>query len=133
MELRATVDERDARAVSPQIEGRDSGGILAADHQYIGVVVGMSLGVIVRNLRQIFAGQTELIGEVVVSGGDDHFAGVIVVRTAGAVGGGNTEVSVFAHHCLDPLVLPNVEMVMLGDLAVVLKSLFASGLLVALW
>ena len=83
-----------------------------------------------RDLGQILAGQAELIGEIVVSGGDDHFAGMVIARPSGAVGGGDAEFPVFAHDGFNPLVLANVEPVMLGDLAVVLESLLARGLLV---
>src|SRR5271156_1091946 len=51
------------------------------------------------------------------------------MRPAGAGGGRDAEVSVFAHHRLHPLVLANIETVMLSDLAVILKRFFASGLL----
>src|SRR5260370_6722522 len=52
------------------------------------------------------------------------------MRSAGAVGRGDTEVYVFAHHRLDRLVLANIELVMFSDFAVILQSLFARGLLV---
>ena len=86
-----------------------------------------------RDLGQVFAGKAELIGQIVVASGDDYFARAVVVGTAGAVGGRDAEVPVFAHDRFDPLVLANIEMVMLGDLAVVLESLFASRLLRARW
>src|SRR5208283_6109881 len=89
----------------------------------------MSVAVVVRDLRQIFARNAKLVGKIVVAGRDNHFAGSIVVRPASAVGGRDAEVSIFPHDRLYPFVLANIEMVMLRNFAVVLQSLFASGLL----
>src|SRR5271155_135411 len=111
VQLLAAVDERDARSVTPQIEGRDSGGILASDHQHIAVVIRMRLAIIMRDLGEIFAGQTELIGEVVVSSGDDYFTSAIIARTTGTVRGRDAELPVLAHHCFDPFVLTNIQMI----------------------
>jgi len=36
--------------------------------------IGVRLGVIVRNMREILAGDAEAIGQVVVAGGDDQAA-----------------------------------------------------------
>jgi hypothetical protein len=41
--------------MTPQIKRSDGGGVLAADYQYIAIVVGMWLGVIMRNLGQFLA------------------------------------------------------------------------------
>ena len=129
VQLRAAIHQCDPRAVTPQVQSRDGGGIFATDHQHIGVVVGMGLGIIVRDLGQFFARKAQLVGHVVVSGGDDHLARAVVVWPAGSVSGRDAEVSVLAHYRLDPLVLANVELVVLGDLAVVLESFFARGFL----
>ena len=56
VQLRLAIDQRDARAVTPQIESGNRGRVLAADHQHVGVVIRMRLGVIVRDLGQILAG-----------------------------------------------------------------------------
>jgi hypothetical protein len=74
----------------------------------------------VRDLGQIFPGDAELIGQIVVAGRDDHFSRAVIVRTAGTVGGCDAEVSVFAIDCLDPFVLVNIEIVMLRYFAVIL-------------
>ena len=47
------------------------------------------------------------------------------MRPARAVGRGDAEVPVFTHHRLDPLILAEVDVIVLGDFAVVLERLFA--------
>ena len=51
------------------------------------------------------------------------------MRTAGAIAGADDEITVFSHHGFDPLVLADVQVIMLGNFAVVLQSFLARGLL----
>ena len=129
VQLRSAMHQRDARAVPPQIERRNGGGVLAPDHQHVGVVVRMRLAVVVRDLGQILAGNAELVRQIVIAGRNDHLSRAVVMRAASAVGGRDAEIPVLAHDGLDPLVLANVERVVLGDLAVVLQRFLARGLL----
>ena len=129
VQLRPAINQSDARAVPPQIESRDGGGVLAPDYQHVRVIVGMSVAIVVRDLGQILARNAKLVGKIVIAGRDDYLASAVVVRTASAVRGRDAEVSVFAHDGLDPFVLANVEMVMFRHLAVILRGFFAGGLL----
>src|SRR4030088_1221847 len=129
MQLRLTVNQRDTGAVAPQVERCDRGGVLATDDQHLAVVVRVRFAVIVRDPGEILARNAKLIGKLVVSGGDDDLARAIVVWRAGAIRGGDAEAAVLPHDGLDPLILADVELIMLGDFAVVLKSFFAGGFL----
>jgi len=60
--------------MTPQIQSGDGGGVLAADYQHISVVVRVGVAVVVRDLGQIFAGNAELVKEIVIASGDDYFA-----------------------------------------------------------
>ena len=53
------------------------------------------------------------------------------MRTASPIRRGNTEISVFAHDGLDPLILANVNMIVLGNLAIVLERFLSCGLLLS--
>ncbi len=128
--LRAAMDEGDARAVAPEVERRDGCGVLAADDQDIEAEVGVRIVVVVEDLAEVFAGDVEVVRQVVVAGGDDELAGAMRERAAEAVGGVDGEVAVGAGDAFDGLVLAYVEVVVLGDFAVVLERFVAAGLLV---
>src|ERR1700676_582349 len=130
MQLGSAVDERHAGAMAPQIKRGDSRRILPSNNKNITIVIRVRLAVVVRHFGQLFARQTELVGEIVISGGDDHLASAIVMRTSGAVSRRDAETSILAHDRLDPFVLTNIKLIMLGDFAVILESLFTSWLLV---
>jgi len=51
------------------------------------VVVRVGVAVVVRDLGQIFAGNAELVKEIVIASGDDYFCSFVVVRTTHSVGG----------------------------------------------
>ncbi len=82
MHLGAAMDEGDARAVTPEVERGDGGGVLAADDEDVEAEVGVGLVVVVLDLGEVFAGDVEVVGQVVVAGGDDEFAGVVGDRAA---------------------------------------------------
>src|SRR5580700_7713517 len=81
MQLRASVCQRDARAVPPQIERGNGSGILAADHEHVGVVIRMRLSVVMRNFGKLLAWNAQLIRKIVISSRDDDFFRVIVARS----------------------------------------------------
>ena len=128
----AAIDEGDARAVTPELEGGDGGGVLAADDDDVEAVVGMRVVVVVLDLGEVFAGDVHHVGQVVVAGGDDDFARGVAVLAAEVVAGADGEVEVLAGDGFDALVRADVELVVLGDLAVVLEGLIAGGLGVGL-
>ncbi len=71
------MDEGDARAVTPEVERGDGGGVLAADDEDVEAEVRMRLVVVVLDLGQVFAGDAEIVGQIVVAGGDDELAGAM--------------------------------------------------------
>ena len=77
--LRAAMHQGHARPVPPQIQGGDGRRILAANHHHIHVEIGMRLAVVVENFGKIFAGNIQLVGQIVVAGGNDQLAGAVVV------------------------------------------------------
>src|SRR4030088_1676047 len=129
VQLRLTVNQGDASTMAPEIKSCDGGRILATDDQHLAVVVRVRLAVIVRDPGAVLARNAKLVGKIVVSGGDDDRASAIAVWTAGAIRGCDAEAAILPHDGLDPLILADVELIMLGDFAVVLKSFFASGFL----
>ena len=128
--LRAAMHEGNARAVPPQFERGDGGGVFAADDQDVQAVVRMRLVVVVLDLGEVFAGNVQVVGQIVVAGGDDQLARAMLEGAAEAVGGVDGEVAVAAADGFDGLILADVEAIVLGDLAVVLQRLVAVGLLV---
>ena len=125
----AAMHQGDARAVTPQLQGGDGRGVSGPDHHHIRVVVGMRLAVVVRHLGQIFAGDIEMVGQIVVAGGDDQLAREELGGTGERAGGVHQERAVGALDAVDRVILANVEAVELRDLAVVLQGLQAVGLL----
>src|SRR5215469_17990922 len=117
-----------AGSVPPEIQGGLRGGVLSAHHNHVAVVVGVGLAIIVKDLGQVFAGNSQPVGQIVVAGGHNHFAGAVVVDVSGAIGRGNAEVPVLAGHGLDPAILVNVQVVMFGHSPVVLEGLPPRGL-----
>ena len=85
--------------------------------------------IVVLDLGEIFAGDAEVVGEIVVAGGDDELVGAMDELASELVGGVDAEVAVGAGDSVDVFVLADVEFVVLGDLAVVLEGLGACGLL----
>src|ERR1700716_1550449 len=130
VQLRLTVNQGDASTMAPEIKSCDGGRILATDDQHLAVVVRVRLAVIVRDLGETLARNSRRVGEIVVSGRDDHFTSAIVVWTAGAIRGGDAEAAVLSHNRLDPLILANIEAVVFRNFAVVLKSFFPGWFLV---
>src|ERR1039457_2706259 len=90
----------------------------------------MRLVIVVLDLGERFAGDGEVVGQVVIAGGDDQLAGAMGDGAVEAVSSMDGKVAVRALYALDRLVLAHVERVVLGDLAVVFEGLAAGGLLV---
>jgi hypothetical protein len=124
------MDQSDARAVTPEVERGDGGGVLAADDDDIEAEEGVRIVVVMLHLAELFAGDVEFVGQVVVSGGEDELARAVSEWASEAVGGVDGELVVVAGDALDRLVGAQVERVVLGDLAVVFERLRAAGLLV---
>ena len=73
-EFGAAMDQGDVGAVAIEIQRGFGGGVFAADDDDILAPEGVRLGVVVRDVRKIFAGNAEAIGQIVVAGGDDELA-----------------------------------------------------------
>ncbi len=130
MERGTSVDEGDSSAVTVEIQRCDGGGIFAADDEDILIEVGMGLVIIMLDLGEIFAGNAEVVGQVIVAGGDDELAGAMNEFASELVGGVDGEVAIGTGYVIDVFVLADVEPVVLGDFAVVLESLGAGRLLI---
>ena len=78
-EFGAAMDQGHVGAGAIQIERGFGGRIFASDDDDVLAPVGVRLGVVVRNVRKIFAGDVEAIGQVVVAGGDDQCGAVLLV------------------------------------------------------
>ena len=79
-EFGAAMNQGYVGAGAIQIERGFGGRILAADDDDVLAPVGVRLGVVVRNVGQILAGNAEAIGQIVVAGGDDQAAGGVLMR-----------------------------------------------------
>src|SRR5947209_2662286 len=89
----------------------------------------MRLSIIMKDLRQILAGNIHLVSHIVITSRDNKLARLVIVNTAETVRGREVEFAVPSHHRLYPLILSNVEVIVLGDLAIVLERFFPCGLL----
>ncbi len=118
------------RAVPPEIQCRNSSRVLSADDDYVQRLKRVRLIVVVTDLVEVFAWNPEVVRQIVVSGGNHELAGAMLQGPAKPVCRMNGKVSVAASDALDRFVLPHVQLVVLGDLAVVLQRLVPVGLLV---
>ena len=55
------MNQRDVGAAAKKVERRFGGGILAADHDHVLAPVGVRVGEVVRDVRQILAGNAQAI------------------------------------------------------------------------
>jgi len=88
--LGAAVDEGDLGSVTPEVERGDGRGVLAADDEDVEAEEGMGLVVVVADLGELFAVDAEVVGQVVVAGGDDELAGAqggVAMELVGKVDG----------------------------------------------
>ena len=67
------MNDRDFCASAKQIERRLGRRIFAADYDHVLVPIRMGFAEVVRNVRQILAGNAQRIRTVVVAGGDNDF------------------------------------------------------------
>ena len=96
------MDERHVRAAAEQLERRFSRRVLPAHHDDPLAVVRMGVVVIVRDVRQLLAGDAQVIRAIVVADGEDDGArfaypgrtrGVAVVTTNVPSGSPNVSIS----------------------------------------
>src|SRR5205814_8031404 len=120
--------ERLPGPMPPEVERGFGSRVLAANHNHVVVEVWVRLAIVVEDFGQIFAGHADCIWEFVIAGRDNNLSGAAVMDVSLAIGGGNVKTSVFAIDGLHPVVLVDLQIVVLCGSAVVLKSFLAVGL-----
>src|SRR3954452_20246349 len=90
----------------------------------------MWLLVVVKDLGQIFARHIHDVRQVVISGRKDDLASAKFVAALVRIFGADDESAITPRNLHHALVLANVELVMLGNVAVVLESFLPVWLLV---
>ena len=123
----AAMDERDAGAGAEEFEGGLGGRILCADDDDVLLPVGMRIGEIVRDVREIFAGNVHEIGAIVIASGEDDFAGCVVLRISIGIASADTECAIAAGDGLDGFVEAQFEGVVIGGAAIVFEGFGARG------
>src|SRR5436853_6420325 len=84
----------------------------------------MRLAIIMKDLRQILAGNIHLVSHIVITSRDNQLTRLVIVDAPEAVRGREVEFAVPSHHRLYPLILSNVEVIVLGDFAIVFDRFF---------
>ena len=92
--------------------------------------IWMGVVVVMHDLRQILARHMQIVGKVVIAGGEDHLASGIEARTSQLIQCGDREVFVAAGDLFDGLIKPEVQPIVFRDLAIVFERLIAVWLLV---
>src|SRR3989440_1018864 len=82
-----------------------------------------------KDLWQVLARNSHLISKIVVPSRNDQFARAVIVDAAQTICGGDVELAVPPPHRLHPLILPDIEGIVLSNFAGILERLFACGLL----
>src|SRR5882724_2477496 len=118
-----------ARPVTPKVKRGDSGRVFALYDHDIHVKKRMRFAVVVEDLGEVFAGNIQRVGQIVVTRRNNQLTGAIVIDPAEAIGRRNLKIVVTPGHRLHPLVLADIEMIVLGDLAVVFERLLPGGFL----
>src|SRR5207244_12857872 len=89
----------------------------------------MRLAIIMKDLRQILTGNIPRVSQIVVTSRDNQLTRLVIVNAPETVRGREVEFAVPPHHRLHPLILPDIEVIVLRNFAVILERLFACGLL----
>src|SRR5438132_563560 len=119
------MDHGNPRATAEEVESGLYSRVLAADHNHVAVVEEMGFAVVVRHMRQVFAGNVHHVRIVVIADGENNVTRIIAAKTRQ-----NAENMTF--RLLDPqdfFVLVHVELVSADDFPVVLERLVSRGLL----
>ena len=90
----------------------------------------MGLSVIMRDLGQIFAGNAQHVGQIVVAGGKHDLSRFIIVNAANPICGCDAKLAVFPSDRAHPFILVNVQAEMRGYVAVILQGFLPRGFLV---
>jgi hypothetical protein len=90
----------------------------------------MRVVVVVGDLVQLFAGDIQIVGQIVVSGRNYKLSGAMLYGSAKTVHGMDGEISIAAGDAFDGLVLSDIELVMLSYLAVILQRFITARFLI---
>src|SRR5438874_616052 len=90
----------------------------------------MRLTVIVHHLVQVFTGNSHVVGQIVVTGGDNNLFGPVFIMVVAPVNRAHLKASICAGDRSHALVLTHFQPIMLGHIAVILQGLMTVGLLV---
>src|SRR5256885_14362445 len=82
-----------------------------------------------KDLWQVLARNSHLISKIVVPSRNDQFARAVIVDAAQTICGGEVELAVPPHYRLHPLILPDIEGIVLRNFSVIIERLFACGAL----
>ena len=121
--------QRNARTRAPQIERSLCCGIAAADDNRILVERLVTFTIHMRDMRKLFARDTEIIRRAEVSGGNDHSLRHRDLLLAGPCGRQHTKRVAFPLDRRDALVLSHNQPEMPDDLSIVRQRVTARRLL----
>src|SRR4029077_17730396 len=110
--LLSAMDKSDASAVSPQIQSHLSRGILAADNNHVSIKIRMRFPIVMKDFLQILAGDIELVGEIVVAGGEHDLTGTVIMDGIVPVGGGDAKITILTRNRLHPFILADGQVIM---------------------
>ena len=85
----------------------------------------MGFAIVMDHFFQVFAGNVELIGDIVIATGEDDFAGAVT-----SFFGADNEITVRAVEIENALILVDVELVVVGDAAIVFERFGAARLFI---
>src|SRR5580692_7927512 len=122
------MDDGDVRAGAEKIERGFSCGIPASDDYDFLIPVRVRLGEIVRDVREVFAGNPKVIRMIVKSRGYYDFSCAVLLRLPKAIGGVHSEGVVAACDAVHFFVLMNFDFEMFDGAPVIFQSFGASGL-----
>src|SRR5271155_5453664 len=88
----------------------------------------MWIPVIMKNFVQVFARNMQLVGKIVVAGGNYDLARTIVVNGAVPASRGDPKITIIARNGFYPFVQAKLQMIMLGDATVVFQCFESRGL-----
>src|SRR3984893_18588166 len=128
VDLRSAMDESDASAGPPQIQSHLSRGILAADNNDVSTKIRMRFPIVMKDFFQILAGDIELVGEIVVAGGEHDLTRTVIMDGIVPVGGGDAKITVLTRNRLHPFVLADGQVIMFSHTAVIFERFEPRGL-----
>ena len=128
MDLGTSIDHGDPRAVAPQIERSFGGGILAAHDDDVVIEIRMRFAIVMEDLGQVLTRNADLVGQIVIAGRDNDLPGAIIKDVPLPISSHHVKIAIFAVDGFDPLVLTNLQIVMLGCAAIIFERLQAGRL-----